>query len=886
MKKWLVFFLFFITTSIYSQDIFNELRTRWNATLSGGDTYDIENPHIASRLKDISTNAYELWDSLEKSPSRTFLFQDLEQEAQFGRKKYNTYVNIHEMTTALVTRGSDLYQNENLKTDIIEALDWLYINWYNENSTNTDNWWFYEIGIPRTLVDITTMLYSDLDSTRIHNYMAGIERFSPDPTWQISKNTITTGANRLWKCRIVGLRGILVQDSLKIKMASDAVSPELTYVTSGDGFYRDGSFIQHGKFAYNGGYGIAFLTDIANLFYLFNNSPWSIHQPGSELLRQWVVDGYEPFIYRLGMLDMVKGREISRHAWEEPARGPQCIVAIMRFMQSAPDDIAEHYKAMLKYWLQQDSEQIIMQASPIDLIELSSDIINDENITPRGELITHKQFPNMDRVVHRRPGYVFGISMCSRRIYNYESINNENLKGWYTGNGMTYLYNKDQTAYWEGFWPTVDAYRLPGTTVGTQPRQPGSGHKYAQPNRWVGGVEFHDEDLNCGVAGMEHQAWKTKLKVKKSWFMFDDEIIALGSGITDTNDGNAVETIIENRKISDSGYSFIIDDSVQPFTDGRQYSAQNPQWMYLQHSNPEASIGYYFPAETRVNVLRESRTGSWSDIDGRSNVPTEEIQATYATMWIDHGNTPVDADYAYVLLPGLPVDSVKRYAMNPDVEIIKNSVKVHAVRKKSQNIWGINFWAENAGKVWRVSCDNTASMIIRIDDSGTLSFNISDPTHIIEKQIHVEIDLPGTETLNISDKIEVLQMQPSIKLAVDVNAQKGKTLSAQFKIDPTHVEKANGKVPNFTLFNNYPNPFNPSTNIGYVLSRSTRVNISIYNCLGQLVKVLVDDNQAYGHHEILWDGTDQSQNLVQSGVYFVEMKADHYVERRRILLLR
>ena len=45
--------------------------------------------------------------------------------------------------------------------------------------------------------------------------------------------------------------------------------------------------------------------------------------------------------------------------------------------------------------------------------------------------------------VWSRPGFGFGISMCSSRIYNYESINGENLHGWFTGDGMTYLYNSD-----------------------------------------------------------------------------------------------------------------------------------------------------------------------------------------------------------------------------------------------------------------------------------------------------------------------------------------------------------------------------------------------------------------------------------------------------------
>ena len=74
----------------------------------------------------------------------------------------------------------------------------------------------------------------------------------------------------------------------------------------------------------------------------------------------------------------------------------------------------------------------------------------------------------MDRVVHLRSGWGFSIAMSSSRIANYESINNENLHGWFTGDGMTYIYNADAGQFSDCFWATVDPYRLPGTTFERQ----------------------------------------------------------------------------------------------------------------------------------------------------------------------------------------------------------------------------------------------------------------------------------------------------------------------------------------------------------------------------------------------------------------------------------
>jgi hypothetical protein len=91
-----------------------------------------------------------------------------------------------------------------------------------------------------------------------------------------------------------------------------------------------------------------------------------------------------------------------------------------------------------------------------------------------------KVYAGMDQVVHLRPGFGFGVSMSSHRIGTYESTNDENFQGWYTGVGMTYLYNKDPLQFTD-YWPTVNKYRLPGTTVDTMPRGNGEGAGYLSP---------------------------------------------------------------------------------------------------------------------------------------------------------------------------------------------------------------------------------------------------------------------------------------------------------------------------------------------------------------------------------------------------------------------
>ena len=88
------------------------------------------------------------------------------------------------------------------------------------------------------------------------------------------------------------------------------------------------------------------------------------------------------------------------------------------------------------------------------------------------------------------------------------------------------------------------------------------------------------------------------------------------------------------------------------------------------------------------------------------------------------------------------------------------------------------------------------------------------------------------------------------------------------------------------LFDNYPNPFNPSTTFRYSLGEDTHVTFSIYNTLGQLVRILVDENQVAGYQEAVWDGRNKNGEAVGSGIYVYRIAAGEFVASKRMLLLR
>jgi hypothetical protein len=109
-------------------------------------------------------------------------------------------------------------------------------------------------------------------------------------------------------------------------------------------------------------------------------------------------------------------------------------------------------------------------------------------------------------------------------------------------------------------------------------------------------------------------------------------------------------------------------------------------------------------------------------------------------------------------------------------------------------------------------------------------------------------------------------------------------------VNPTGV---NENLPAKTeLTGNYPNPFNPITNIQFSLKDESQVSLMIYNVRGQKVKTLVQDEMQAGYHSVIWNGTDEVGKSVSSGVYFSKFDSDdnnnsgRYTSVKKVILLK
>ena len=90
----------------------------------------------------------------------------------------------------------------------------------------------------------------------------------------------------------------------------------------------------------------------------------------------------------------------------------------------------------------------------------------------------------------------------------------------------------------------------------------------------------------------------------------------------------------------------------------------------------------------------------------------------------------------------------------------------------------------------------------------------------------------------------------------------------------------------YSLYNAYPNPFNPITTLGYDLSENVMVNITIYDIVGRQIKALLNSPQTSGYRSIQWNATNDNNQPVSAGLYLYTIQAGDYSQTKKMVLLK
>jgi hyaluronate lyase len=675
---------------------FEALRTTAVTLLTGGDL-DIADPVHARPLAALSERA-AAWLA-QMVPG--LIWPDLPLEGRPGHVT-GSYGRLRAIATAWATPGTAQHGDDAVAAKVIEALDLLYERHYNERLPETGNWWFWEIGTPAELSRACVLLGDRLDPARLAAYLGAIDRFCPDADRRAGwPDASESGASRADKAAIVAFRGVAGRRADKLALARDGLSDVrdggrhsvFGYVDSGDGFHRDGSFIQHAVVAYTGSYGLSLLIAVAETVALLHGSPWEISDPGRQVVLDAVERSFAPFIHDGLLMDTVRGRAASRQAFPDSVAGHGATGAVLLLARSAPEPYRSRFRELAKGWIERGKALPYLEHASVAETRRAVEVLDDKTIEAATGPDGHFVFPSMDRVVHRRPGWAVAISMSSQRTAAYEAINGENRHGWYTGDGMTYLYTGDQGHYGRDFWPTVNPYRLPGITVDPREREDLDFRVHRPPSAWAGGVVL---DGLYGVSAMELVGDGVSLRARKSWFCLESAVVALGSGIS-SSDGRAIETVIENRATTAEPH----------LGDG---------WAHLPGTG-----GYVFEG---ARTLVETRTGRWRDINTGDDTAGafEAVTRRYVTFWLDHGVDPLNARYAYVLLPNATRERTRSYRGARPARVLANTPELQAVETRA--LFGATFWSP--GSAWIVSVDQPCLVMVR-RASRRLVLAVADP---------------------------------------------------------------------------------------------------------------------------------------------------------------
>lgn len=730
--------------SEYSDDDFIKARENWIKKLIGtGDYSGATDSQIISKLKALNTSAYTYKSAealMDKFPKTS--------EGDKGLRLNNIYSVVAKMAKAYNTKGIAAYKDDNVKKVIFDTLEACYndsegygvyvINDI-DASTAWGNWWYWQISVPGFLTDILMLMKDEMTEEMLYKYM--------EPMEILVKETVGVGANRLWTAYIMIGCGILKHSYEPICKAQAEVEGEFLYHTSGDGIYADGSFVQHDGVSYNFGYGLSFYSEFTHLIDVLSGTAFAFLEWQEAKLPEWAINNFIPLVYESKVSALTTGRNVTRGN----SLYSGC-VALVKCLLSAINYADENEKKIIIDFIKENAASEIKNGLDFNYIEEYNRVLDEDTSTEEnGD--TSKIFASMDRAVFEQDNFRMELAMSSKRVKRYESILSENTEGWYHGDGMMYLYTDSLGTAFDSEWVfNADMLKIPGTTETNIPRIPevfssgGNDLLLFAYNDYAGGAAMD----GYGVSAMQHIAYKNtekpdlsivaeNLEAKKSYFVFDGEILCLGSDINHSGEYN-VYTWLENRKTNEE---FFINGTAATVgvTDN------------VTSVNIGNKLGYYFPYGESVTF-------------GKNN--------GYLEVGLSHGNNFKGGKYAYIILPEKNASETQNYVS--EISILQNDGKIQAAKKG--DILEAVFYEPGICEDFEVS-EGIILMAYKTK-SGTLKIAASDPTHKLDSAV-IRINRPLTETVFADKETKVLISENSTDIRIDFTNSRGKTFYAELK---------------------------------------------------------------------------------------------------------
>ncbi len=730
-----------------------------------------------------------------------------------------SYLHLYEI--ALATRrpgpASELQGNTEVRAKVLDKLRWLHANYYGDQSKGYyGNWFTWEIGISQHVGKTLALLEAPTDL--ITTYVASMDAYlrngkngdvDLDSRFHTGANLADITANRI-------IQGALLDDDARIRKALQdqftvfaTIDPYHLQHGVTDGYYADGSFIQHSSVAYTGSYGKGLLTRVVQSVKTLDGTTYARTDDLVKVVQGWIEHGFAPLIFEGWMMEIVKGRAISR-----PATGYDDVAIVVEAIVDLADYAAAADAARLRGYVKFTARPTLNPnnfVSPVSIARLA-DIVADGNIKPAdlNPAASSVAFNSMDRTVHRRPGYAFALARSSERISKYEYMSGENLMPWFQGDGAYYLYlsGQDQTqSFGVDYLTTVSPYGLAGVTAPVEQRKsipelygtayynnppdftPSSvlQNKYVYfpvgTNQYSGGATLGP----YGVAGWVQSSDAAyadqdqlpddfvvyrNAEATKSWFLLDDEIVVLAAGVGD-QEKRAVTTSLDARLAAPT-------DAVQVaggLRNGHAWAGTGTadlSWLRYANTTAGTSLGYYFLQPSPVTVGLEQVTRSRRVV--RASNPDTAVTKQVFTLTHE---TSKRAALAYALIPNATEASLRSYRYGR-LLLLSNTPRLQAIHHPGLNLTAANTFTPGHHHVLNYTVDGPASFLTQRHPDRTTTIAVADPT---TTRVTITVTVRGRwlTKLTADPGVDVRHTLTGTRLTFTTHQTYGRSLTATFR---------------------------------------------------------------------------------------------------------
>lgn len=740
-----------------------------------GTTADASDPDVARKMDQISSTARSRLNRMADPTTLPDTADRLFNNLPLGSVETNytnTFLYLAEIALATVTPGAAQYGDAAVQNRVLAGIDWVHRVWWSDQEAGYfGNWFHWEIGSPTNLTRALGLLHDQVeayDPELVARCVATMDAYlrngingdvDLDSRFHTGANLADITLNRI-------IQGALLGDEARVRKAVEdqstvfaTIDPNNLVHGNTDGYYEDGSFIQHHTVAYTGSYGRILLMRV---MLSLKTLAGTAHEPTALVptVRRWITDGFAPVIYQGYMMEIVKGRGVSR-----TTSGYVDVVAVVegatdlsRYLQG---EEAQQMRAYVKY-LSTEPPTPPNMASFVSPATISTyaEIRDDASVLPSNIVpdASHFTFNAMEKDVHLRPGYAFAVARSSSRISKYEYMSGENLEPWFQGDGASYLYldGQDQNAsFGADYFATVGGYDLAGVTAPVEGRltvpQAYGRNWYENPehpleftsssvsqntyvyfplgtNDYSGGVTLGSYGLSS-ITLSDDVAWRDKqrgilpedfvaypnARGVKSYFMFDGHIVVLGAGIGDDH-GREATTSIDARTTPPEHQIEVSGRGLGNFEAGDGLA-----WARWANTTTGAAVGYVVLDGPDVELVNDVVSAPRSKVR-LNNSGTAERRVVQLGHLHEAGARDT---IAHVLMPGADEALVLREAARPSVKVLRNDTVVQAVEHPGVKLSAYAFFDE--AKVDRVSAEGPVCVMVQKLTGGRMRAAFSDP---------------------------------------------------------------------------------------------------------------------------------------------------------------